>query len=127
MEIDVEDGEYQVPSFDIGFHADSALMGELGNAIFNGHLETIDAGRVFARLNEVRRGDAVYVYTASHRFAWTVEDTRTVPNTERGFLQPTADARLTLYTCAGGYDARTRDYTHRLVVTGKLVEATARS
>ena len=110
-----------------GYHADSALVGEVGNAVFNGHLETIDAGKVFARLHELSAGDAVYVYTTTHRFDWVVQDVQRVANTERAYIQPTADTRITLYTCAGSYDPRTQDYTHRLVVVGKLVGASPRS
>ncbi|HLI27257.1 MAG TPA: class F sortase [Chloroflexota bacterium] len=127
MALPPKDGEYQVPSFDVGYHADSARMGEVGNAIFNGHLETIDAGRVFARLHELAPGDAIYVYTATHRFDWVVQEVRLVPNTDRSFLLPTTDTRITLYTCAGQFDLRTRDYTHRLVVTGKLVRVSPRA
>ena len=127
MAMDAKDGEYQVPSFDVGYHADSALVGEVGNAVFNGHLETIDAGKVFARLHELSVGDAVYTYTATHRFDWVVQDVQRVVNTERAYIQPTADTRITLYTCAGSYDPRTHDYTHRLVVVGKLVGASPRS
>ncbi|MBX5490897.1 MAG: class F sortase [Chloroflexi bacterium] len=122
-----KDGEYQVPSFDVGYHADSARMGEVGNAIFNGHLETIDAGKVFARLHELVPGDAIYVYTDTHRFDWVVQEVRTVPNTDRSFLLPTTDTRITLYTCAGHFDPRTRDYTHRRVVVGKLVQVSPRA
>jgi LPXTG-site transpeptidase (sortase) family protein len=127
VEMGVEGGEYQVPSFDVGHHADSARPGELGNSIYNGHLQTINAGRVFARLHELRVGDPIRVYTRTHRVDWVVEAVRTVPNTEQSFLQPSTVPRITLYTCEGTFDLRTRDYTHRRVVVGKLVEVTARS
>jgi LPXTG-site transpeptidase (sortase) family protein len=122
MAMSVQDGEYQVPSFDVGHHADSANPGAPGNSVYNGHLETIDAGRVFARLHQLAADDAVYVYTATHRYDWVVQEVRTVLNTDTGFIRPTTDTRITLYTCAGSYDPRTRDYTHRLVVVGKLVQ-----
>jgi LPXTG-site transpeptidase (sortase) family protein len=127
MEMEIQGATYQVPSFDVGHHADSAKPGEVGNQIYNGHLETIDAGRVFARLHELAAGDAVYVYTATHRFDWVVQDLRKVPNSARDFLEPTSDPRMTLYTCAGTFDLRTRDYTHRLVVVGRLLRATERA
>ncbi|SRR5579884_265606 len=120
-------GSYQVPPWNVGYHADSAEPGDTGNAVFNGHLTTINAGRVFARLQELRPGDALYVYTATHRLDWVVTDARIVPNTDDRFLDPTADTRLTLYTCAGRWDPRSQDYTHRQVVVAKLVGATARS
>ena len=120
-------GSYQVPPWDVGYHGDSADPGAAGNAVFNGHLTTINAGRVFARLKELRPSDAVYVYTATHRLDWVVTDVRTVPNTDDGFIDPTEDTRITLYTCAGRWDPRTQDYTHRQVVVAKLVSAAPRS
>jgi LPXTG-site transpeptidase (sortase) family protein len=120
-------GEYQVPAWDVGYHADSAEPGELGNSVFNGHLTTINAGRVFARLRELRPNDAVYVYTATHRLDWVVTEVRTVPNTDDSFVDPTEDIRITLYTCAGQWDPRVQDYTHRQVVVAKLVSAAPRS
>lgn len=127
MEMGLQGGEYQVPAFDVGHHADSANPGQPGNSIYNGHLQTIDAGHVFARLHELRPGDMVYVYTASYRFDWVVSDTHTVSNDDRGFLQPTAAPRLTLYTCAGTFDVRTHDYTHRRVVVGRLTQVVPRA
>ncbi|HZU05434.1 MAG TPA: class F sortase [Chloroflexota bacterium] len=126
LPVGVQNGEYQVPSWEVGYHADSAKPGLPGNSVFNGHLETINAGRVFARLKELRVGDAVYVYTPSHRLDWVVREVRTVPNTDYSFIQPTADTRITLYTCAGRYDPRIRGYTHWLVVVGQLVSVTPR-
>jgi LPXTG-site transpeptidase (sortase) family protein len=127
MQMDIEGGEYQVPSFDVGHHADSANPGAPGNSVYNGHLETIDAGRVFARLREVVANDAIYVYTKTHRYDWVVEEVRTVPNNDTSFIAPSSDTRITVYTCAGSYDPRTRDYSHRLVVVGKLVQMTPRT
>jgi LPXTG-site transpeptidase (sortase) family protein len=126
MALGVRGGEYEVPAWDVGFHADSAEPGRPGNSVFNGHLETIDAGRVFARLKELREGDAVYVYTATHRLSWVVREAITVPNTDHEFIQPTDDVRITLYTCAGTYNPLARDYTHRQVVVARLVEVEAR-
>lgn len=126
MRVGVRGGEYVVPSWEVGHHADSANPGERGNAVMNGHLETINAGRVFARLKDLRPGDAVYTYTATHRLTWAVRETATVPNTEHGFVQPTDDRRLTLYTCAGTFNARAQDYTHRLVVVAELAEVSDR-
>src|SRR4051794_31194929 len=120
IEMEVQGEEYQVPSFDVGHHADSAKPGEAGNQIYDGHLFTIDARQVFARLKELAAGDAVYVSGATPRFDWVVEDASPVETGARDFLRPTTDTRLTLYTCDGTLDLRTRDYTHRRVVVGRL-------
>jgi LPXTG-site transpeptidase (sortase) family protein len=126
-EVHVEDGAYQVPAFDVGHHDDSVNPGDVGNSIFNGHLTTIDAGRVFAELHQVAVGDAVQVYTPMGRSDWVIEDARVVPATDTSFILPTTDTRITLYTCAGTFDPRTHDYTHRLVLVGKLTQVVPRS
>src|SRR4051794_30607378 len=126
MEMEAQGGEYQVPSFDVGHHADSARPGEVGNQIYDGHLFTIDAGQVFARLKELAAGDAVYVYTATHRFDWVVEDAQTVETSARDFLLPTPDTRLTLHPWDGTLALRPGDYTPRRVVVGRLVQVTPR-
>jgi len=124
LEVSIANGEYQVPDWDVGHHVDSPSPGMAGNSVFNGHLETIYAGRVFARLSEVQIGDAVYLYTETHRLDWVVQEMRTVPDTDYSFVIPTVDTRVTLYTCAGQYNPVTRAYTDWLVVVARLIEAT---
>jgi len=122
VEVGVRDGEYRVPPWQVGHHVDSRYPGERGNSVFNGHLETIYAGRVFARLKELEVGDMLYVYTITHRLDWVVEEVRTVPNGDSSFILPTQDTQVTLYTCAGRYDRLARRYSHWLVVVGKMVD-----
>jgi len=123
MEVGVENGEYVVPAWDIGHHQDSAEAGEAGNAVFNGHVETINAGHVFARLKDLAPGDAIYTYTKTQRLTWSVRETKAVPNTDTDFIGPTDDTRITLYTCTGTWNPLQHDYTQRLVVVGELVKA----
>jgi sortase A len=126
-QVGVQDGVYVVPAWDVGHHEDSPNPGEPGNAVMNGHLETINAGHIFARLKDLKAGDAVYSYTSTQRLTWAVRESLTVPNTDREFLGPTSDRRLTLYTCTGTFNPITRDYSHRLVVVAALAETTART
>jgi len=125
-DVGIQDGAYQVPQWDVGHHADSSEPGGPGNSVYTGHVETLSAGHVFARLHELRAGDAVYVYTPAQRQTWVVTQVKAVPNTDNGFVLPTADTRITLYTCTGRWDPLAHDYTERLVVVGRLVETTAR-
>ena len=121
------DGEFQAPAFSVGHHVGSSNPGEPGNSVFAGHLTSINAGRVFARLHELRPGDAVFLYSQGYRLDWVVSGVRTVPNTDSSFILPAGDTRITLYTCAGQYLPLSRDYSQRLVVTGRLVRAMPRS
>ena len=127
VNVGVKQGVYQVPPFSVGYHTDSATAGSPGNSVFTGHVISIDEGRVFARLPELRPGDAVYVYTLSERLDWVVEAVATVPNTERRYIQPTDDTRITLYTCTGQYWPVVGDFSHRRVVVGRLVRASPRT
>ena len=121
------DGEFQAPAFSVGHHVGSSDPGEPGNSVFAGHLTSINAGRVFARLHELRPGDAVFLYSQGYRLEWVVSGVRTVPNTDSSFILPAGDTRITLYTCAGQYLPLSRDYSQRLVVTGRLVRAVPRT
>ncbi|MFN8633552.1 MAG: class F sortase [Chloroflexota bacterium] len=118
--VGTQGGLYVVPSWEVGHHDDSANPGNPGNAVMNGHLETINAGHIFAHLKDLAVGDAVYTYTTSQRLTWAVRDTRAAPNTDRQFIGPTEDRRLTLYTCTGTFNPVTRDYSQRLVVVAEL-------
>ncbi|MGE5619460.1 MAG: class F sortase [Sphingomonadaceae bacterium] len=125
-EVGISDGTYEVPGWDVGWHEDSAQLGAPGNSVFNGHLQTIDAGKVFARLHELRPGDLIYLYTPGYRTSWVVESSERTPNSIHEFVAPTRDVRATLYTCEGRFDWSTRRYSHYRVVVARFVEATKR-
>lgn len=120
-------GYYWVPGYDVGHHTDSPNPGEPGNSAYTGHVATIDAGRVFARLKEVKVGDAIYVYTESHRTDWVVTAINVYGNKDASFLAPTVEPTLTLYTCHGTFDWAKRDYSNRLAVSASLVTVQPKS
>ena len=126
-DVDVVGDYYDVPWFDVGHHVDSANPGDLGNSIFNGHVVTINAGNVFRRLHELRPVDAVYVYTPDFRLDWVVIDVFEVARDDNGFLDPSEQPRITLYTCSGDFNPVERSYANRLVVVGQLVRTGPRS
>lgn len=127
VDVGVTNGYYDVPWFDVGHHADSADPGGPGNSIFNGHVLTIDAGRVFYDLKELTPGDAVFVYTAAYRTGWAVVSTFAVPDGDDTFLAQTSAPLLTLYTCTGTFSPLESSYDERLVVVGELVEVVPRA
>lgn len=120
--VGIRNGTYEVPAFAVGRHADSAPIGHPGNSVFTGHVESIDAGRVFQNLRRLEAGDIVIVHTESYETRWEVVDSVVVPNDEHGYIYATDDTRITLYTCAGQFNPLAWDYTHRLVVTGRLLD-----
>lgn len=121
VESEIRDGTYAVPSWAIGHHSDSALPGAPGNSVYNGHLDHLVEGWVFANLKNLKTGDMVYVYTPTHRTEWVVTSVGQFPRPDSSFISPSAEPRITLYTCTGTLDWATQKYSHWLVVTGSMV------
>lgn len=72
----------------------SVLSGEPGNSIISAHEDTF-----FADLNKLEAGDKVTINTAYGEFVYTVTETISFKKTDKRYVIPTEDTRLTLYTC----------------------------
>lgn len=101
-----------------GWHQNSALPGQPGNVVLNGHHNT--HGSVFADLVHLHPGDSVVVEAGGARFHYLVAQTLTlaeagepvaVRQDNARWVLPTPDERLTLVTCWPP-DSN----THRLVI-----------
>jgi sortase A len=115
---------WDVPDhFAAGWLKTSALLGQPGNTVFDGHHNI--AGEVFRRLVDLRVGDELEVYAGNNVFFYKVT-TRQILK-ERGqplevriknaqWIQPTEDERLTLVTC---WPYTTN--SHRLIIVAKPV------
>jgi sortase (surface protein transpeptidase) len=125
--VGVKYGVYDVPWYDVGWQNNSAPLGAPGNTVFNGHLDTIDAGRVFYRLHQLQPGDAVYLYTDGYRTDWVVEWAGSVPNADWWFVEPTDDLRLTLYTCEGAWNWLAQQYSDYRVVVARFYDYAERA
>ncbi|MCS6801283.1 MAG: class F sortase [Chloroflexota bacterium] len=114
-------GEYVV------WYEGSAPPGLPGNSVFAGHVDWGGRLAVFARLRELTPGDEIETIAsdgASHRFrvreVWTVEPA-TAPLAQ--IFGPTARPTVTLITCGGMFDYRTRDYSLRVIVRAEAGES----
>lgn len=116
VESEVKNGEWSVPKFVVGHLQGTAQPNEPGNAVFSGHIQSISSGNVFARLGDLHSGDRVYLLTAEGQYLYEVKRRVTVANTDLSVVQSTAKPSVTLITCTGTWDFRTRDYLQRLVV-----------
>jgi sortase (surface protein transpeptidase) len=103
----------------------SALPGQMGNSVINGHLDSASNKAVFYRLRELIKGDElaityengdqyVFVVTAKERYYFDSAPMQTK------ILGPTPERRLNLITCDGAWDGSTSNYQQRLVVYTKL-------
>ena len=121
--VGVRNGAYDVPSYAVGYQNDSALPGTAGNTILNGHVESINAGNVFARLDDLKPGERIVVYGTERATVWEITGKTSYPYRDGSWLVDTTQPQLTLYTCTGTFDYLIREYDHRLVVTARLLES----
>ncbi|MFI8089286.1 class F sortase [Streptomyces sp. NPDC086080] len=109
----------------VGWYAKGVSPGERGTAIIAGHVDTATSPAVFARLDELKKGDRFRVvredgsratFVVDHAESFDKDD---FPD-ERVYAD-TPDAQVRLITCAGDYDHSVKDYTENLVVFARLV------
>lgn len=97
----------------------SAPAGAVGSTVLVGHRDRADRRALFWDLGELRPGDEVTVAGAGGRsLTYVVERVEAYPYDavpmERLFARDRP--RLALVTCAGTFDRKTGNYSHRLVV-----------
>ncbi len=115
------DGAMDVPQHasEVGWYQYSARPGTKGNAILAGHLDWYGVEGVFRHLAELGKGDAVVVRAADgqerpYAIEWLREfDVASAPVAE--IFAPLAVPALTLITCGGQWNPRTRRYDRRVV------------
>lgn len=97
-----------------GHYPGTALPGQLGNVGIAGHRTTF--GAPFFRLNELHKGDLVYLTdTTGTTWVYSVQRMWVVPPDDVAVLAPTHGAELTLTTCNPRFWA-----TNRLIVRAGL-------
>ena len=99
--------QWQAPNlYAAGWQEGSALLGEPGNTVLNGH-HNID-GEVFGHLYELAQGDPITVFSGERAFNYAVAqvmklEERNMPVAQRQenarWVMPSTDERLTLVTC----------------------------
>jgi LPXTG-site transpeptidase (sortase) family protein len=115
-------GSLQVPSTTsvAGWYTGSPRPGAIGSAVIVGHIDSKNVPGVFFRLDELRRGDQVYVRRADG----TIVEFRVTSVQEylkdqfptEAVYGPTPDAELRLITCGGAFDYATGHYLSNIVV-----------
>ena len=103
-------------------YRETAPVGGRGNAVISGHVVTISWGNVFRDLYKLNFGDTVQVETDEGRFMYIVDDVKLVKPATVEVMGPSTSSMLTLITCGGDFDTRTRSFDSRLIVTSRLVD-----
>lgn len=109
---------WETAAFAVGHHRGTAGPGQVGNMVLSGHISSPGEGAVFARLPEVKQGDAIIVGTEEKQYLYQVLETRTVLPQDVSVMGNTGDPVLTLITCVPD-----RVYSHRLIVKARLATA----
>lgn len=116
--------QWAVPNtYAVGWHDSSALPGETGNTVLNGHNNVY--GAVFSNLVDLTLGERLILYRAQQQHVFQVVHREFMP--EKGeplrsrlrnarWILPSDDMRLTLVTC---WPNTTN--THRLVVVAEAL------
>ncbi|MFN8521895.1 MAG: class F sortase [Chloroflexota bacterium] len=114
--------EWETVPFVAAHYTQTSRVGTRGNAVIVGHVVTINEGNVFRDLYRLDFGDALKAFTEDGIFTYTVRELRLVSPDAIDVMAPTPDATLTLITCGGEFDPRTRQFSDRLIVIAKLVD-----
>jgi LPXTG-site transpeptidase (sortase) family protein len=106
-----------------GWHTTSAMLGETGNTVLNGHHNAF--GEVFVTLDDVVEGDIIWVESENSRFSYQITNKIVLPEKyeelevrmhNAQWLLPSVDERLTLISC-WPYESN----THRLIVVASPI------
>ena len=119
-------GQWLVPKRPaVGWQNTSAIPGQLGNMVLNGHHN--EYGQVFRYLVDVNVGDIIQVYAGDVLHSYVVTEKHILPEKDQSlsvrlanalWIEPSGDERLTLVTC-WPYTSN----THRLIVVARPVAA----
>lgn len=72
----------------------SPVLGEKGNVVIDAHVNTF-----FSALDKLKEGDIVVLNTSYGEFSYKVSKQVTFEKTDKKYVAPSSDDKLTLYTC----------------------------
>lgn len=81
----------------VGHRTGSANPGERGNMVLSAHNDVY--GEIFRRLDELKPGDEIFVYTASQVYRYVMREQQIVSPTDVWVMEPTRNPTLTLISC----------------------------
>lgn len=131
-----QDGAMGAPTGpdDVGWYERSALPGQTGNVLMDGHVDWTDRATgkprtaVFWDLARLDTGSRVIITRDGREYTYAVTEKHSYQWDDvigASVLQPTSDARVTLITCGGVFDRATHNYSRREVVIALLVSPTS--
>jgi LPXTG-site transpeptidase (sortase) family protein len=107
---------WETAPYAVGQHKGLAGPGQNGNMVLSGHISSPNEGAIFHHLPDLKVGEGVIVTTDERQYLYRVTDVKTVTPDQVSVLDQTPDPTATLITCVPD-----GIYSHRLVVTARLV------
>jgi len=113
--------EWDVAPHAAGWHKNSALPGEPGNAVMSGHNNIL--GAVFRELDQLKKGDAISVWVGKSLYSYAVDQVVVVPDKDvtdeqrmenSRWIGSFDDDRLTLVSCWPR-----NNNSHRIIVVAR--------
>ncbi len=81
----------------VGQQIGSTNPGQTGNLVLSGHNDIY--GEVFKRLDELKPGDTIIIFTINRQYVYIVTGSQIVEPTQVEVMAPTSDPILTLISC----------------------------
>jgi sortase A len=78
-------------------HTGSANPGEVGNVVLSAHNDVF--GEIFRNLDELKEGELITIYTATHAYTYVIQNIQIVLPTDVEVMAPTPDPTVTLISC----------------------------
>jgi len=122
------DGEMAVPEdpWVVAWYQWGAKLGEKGNAVIAGHLDSKTGPAVFYHLSQLTAGDEVLVKDQNQKeFVYIVVKKETYNENNFPVTEVFGESdkpRLNLITCRGQFNRETKRYTKRIVIYTELRE-----
>lgn len=95
-------GYWEVFEEGAGWGEGSGLPGMPGNQVIFAHARP----HLFGSLKEIKKDDAVYVFTKNNWYGYKVIEIKSVYPNQTEVIKPTETEILTLYTCSGFNDSK---------------------
>ena len=109
----------------VGWFSRGPSPGQPGDAVIDGHYGLPATPAVFRNLHALEPGDVIAViWPDGRRAGFRVTSTAIIDRTApppAGLFGSGGAARLSLITCAGGWDQHAATYTQRLIVTAVVI------
>jgi hypothetical protein len=115
------DGTIEVPSTTtvVGWYDEGSAPGQIGPAIFLGHIDSYLGPGIFFHLKDLVAGNDVVVTSGTEQRTFVVTRVATYPKDAfptSAVYAPVPDAELRLITCGGAFDSATGHYVDNVVV-----------